>query len=170
MKAGKSVLHYLIKEKFGHFFMGKEPTQAAQGNMYPTIQALITENRATYNLLRAMIIPSWEGKLASQVQHLYPSSTKDTAANRFVIRERLCFKNNPKKTPQKGQIRTLLAHARARARSRTVFSRGRCSSVAPRHCPPREAAHPNPSPYFTLHLAATSSTETRAESCHLDQI
>jgi len=66
VKAGKSVLHYLIKEKFGHFFMGKEPTQAAQGNMYPTIQALITENRATYNLLRAMIIPSWEGDTCPQ--------------------------------------------------------------------------------------------------------
>jgi len=66
VKAGKSVLHYLIKEKFGHFFMGKEPTQAAQGNMYPTIQSLITENRATYNLLRAMIIPSWAGDTCPQ--------------------------------------------------------------------------------------------------------
>lgn len=66
VKAGKSVLHYLIKEKFGHFFMGKEPTQASQNNMYPTIQALITENRATYNLLRAMIIPSWQGDTCPQ--------------------------------------------------------------------------------------------------------
>ena len=112
------MLHYLIKEKFGHFFMGKEPTQAAQGNMYPTIQALITENRATYNLLRAMIIPSWEGKLASQVQHLDPSSTKDTAANRFVIRERLCFKNNPiKKNPKNARyVHFLHTHAHAHAR------------------------------------------------------
>jgi hypothetical protein len=61
VKSTNSVLHYLIKEKFGHFFFGKEPTQATQANMYPTIQALVTENRATYNLLRAMIIPSWAG-------------------------------------------------------------------------------------------------------------
>eukprot|EP00039_Didymoeca_costata_P019970 m.339567 g.339567 ORF g.339567 m.339567 type:complete len:297 (+) comp18869_c0_seq1:120-1010(+) len=61
VRAQQSVLHYLIKEKYGHWYLGPEPTQANQRNMFPTIQALITEYKAPYNLLRAMIVENHEG-------------------------------------------------------------------------------------------------------------
>jgi len=61
VRTDKTVLHYLIKEKFGHWYLGAEPTQANQKNMYPTIQSLITECKGQYNLLRAMIVKGHSG-------------------------------------------------------------------------------------------------------------
>lgn len=61
VRGQKGVLHYLIREKFGHFYLGEEPTHQSQKNVYPTIQALITECKPQYRLGRAMIVRGFEG-------------------------------------------------------------------------------------------------------------
>lgn len=61
IKAKQRVVHFLINEKYGRFYIGDEPTTENRNVYYATIQNLITENKAKYNLRRAMIVPTFQG-------------------------------------------------------------------------------------------------------------
>eukprot|EP00037_Helgoeca_nana_P025699 m.284522 g.284522 ORF g.284522 m.284522 type:complete len:410 (+) comp27020_c1_seq1:101-1330(+) len=61
IKGKDRIVHFLINEKYGRFFIGPEPTTENKNVYFATIQNLITENKAKYNLKRAMVVPSFSG-------------------------------------------------------------------------------------------------------------